>query len=56
MLYGIRVDSTLRDSFKVKCGILRIHGVNTYEENELIDAPNEREKDKDKEKAVAHSK
>ena len=26
-LYGVRVDSTLRDTFKVKLGILRIHGV-----------------------------
>ena len=33
ILYGIRVDSTLRDSFKVKCGILKIHGVNSVEDD-----------------------
>ena len=59
MLYGIRVDSALRDSFKVKCGILKIHGVNTVDETDVMDIQNERnnKNDKfDKEKVIEKTK
>ena len=44
------MDSALRDGFKVKCGILRIHGVNTFEDTELL------EEEKEKERAIRETK